>query len=218
MVSQLALDYMHLVCLGVVKRLLIFWTGLVPKVKLRLSKNQIGIIDAKVEVIKVCSEFARQPRKISKCKEFKATEFRLYLLYIGPIVLKDILPQPAYQHFLCLTVAIRILCDDNLLHLIDYAESLLLFFVEKFADIYGKRFISYNVHNLIHLCNEVRHFKGTLDSFSAFKYENALYKLCLLVKDSGKPLEQVVNRLAELNELVTPDFVQFPIVDFKKRK
>jgi len=44
------------------------------------------------------------------------------------------------------------------------------------AILYGSEFITYNVHNLIHLPYFVQKH-GLLDSFSAFRYENYLKKL-----------------------------------------
>ena len=44
-------------------------------------------------------------------------------------------------------------------------------FVKSFSTLYGKEYISDNVHNLLHLCNDVRKY-GPLDVFSAFKFEN----------------------------------------------
>jgi len=57
---------------------------------------------------------------------------------------------------------------------IDYAHDLLQHFVLSFKLIYGMQNVSHNVHKLIHLAQDVRKF-GTLDCFSAFKYE-IIYK------------------------------------------
>lgn len=58
---------------------------------------------------------------------------------------------------------------------INYAEKLLQHFAESFEKFYGKEYVSHNVHNLLHLSNEVRKF-GPLDSFSSFRFET-FYKL-----------------------------------------
>ena len=44
-------------------------------------------------------EFLRKTQSITDCKQYKATEFRTFLLYTGPIVLKQILPPKVYNNF-----------------------------------------------------------------------------------------------------------------------
>lgn len=100
------------------------------------------------------------------------------------------------EFFLTLHVAIQLLCSPDLLH-ITYAESLLKHFVQSFAILYEPQYISHNIHALTHLANDVRKF-GTLDTFSAFRYENYLRKIKRLLKKAERPLQQIHNRLTEL--------------------
>lgn len=60
------------------------------------------------------TDFCRQPRSLTEIDRWKATEFRLFLLHCGPVVLKGILPDTFYKHFLLLFVASTILTDKNL--------------------------------------------------------------------------------------------------------
>ena len=44
-------------------------------------------------------------------------------------------------------------------------------FVRHFSELYGTNMVGYNIHNLIHLADDVaRH--GPLDGISAFPFEN----------------------------------------------
>lgn len=115
-------------------------------------------------------EFSRKPRGLENVRHWKTAEFHTFLLYIGPVVLMNILERDAYLHFLTLHVAVFILVSpvfskDRIY--INYAEALLEHFVESFAKLYGAKNISHNVHNLLHLCFDVRKY-GALDSFSTF--------------------------------------------------
>lgn len=111
------------------------------------------------------------------------------------------LSRDKYVHFLSLSVAIRILCSKEYsVQLLDYAHSLLLYFVENYGTLYGRQHISYNVHNLVHLCNYVKLW-GPLDEFSAFKYENYMQKIKSKIRSSSRPLQQLVNRCIEENKL-----------------
>ena len=53
---------------------------------------------------KLPREFARQPRSLDYLSRWKATEFREFLLYTGIIVLKKVLSDEMYGHFLALSV------------------------------------------------------------------------------------------------------------------
>ena len=48
--------------------------------------------------------FARKIKSLQEAKIWKATEFRQFLLYTGPVVLHGILKPTFYQNFLLLSV------------------------------------------------------------------------------------------------------------------
>ena len=59
-----------------------------------------------------------------------------------------------YIHFLAFSVAIFIFLNKDKIKdptNISYAKDLLIFFVQKAPEFYGKNFLVFNVHNLIHL-------------------------------------------------------------------
>lgn len=219
MVSQILIDYMHLVCLGVVKRMLQFF--LRGNKSIRLSAEVINTISRYLIAIRayIPSEFARKPREFQDVDKWKATEFRQILLYTGIVVMKPILSQIYYDHFVTLSVAIRILSDPQLCQTLNaYANSLLLWFVSNYGNLYGDEYLSYNVHNLLHLANDVQTF-GPLDNFSCFKYENHMQKLKKKLHQSGKPLEEIYNRISEEAQIpIRPySIVQYPIAIFTNK-
>ncbi len=143
-------------------------------------------------------EFQLKGRSLNELEFWKAVEFRSFLLYSGPVVLKEILEDNKYKHFLLLHVAIRILCSPCLTtQQIDYADSCLKCFVDMFKKIYGDYHLSYNVHNLLHLANECK-LHGPLDSFSAFPFESYLGQLKKMLRGTRRPLSQLKKRLSEI--------------------
>lgn len=179
------------------KRLLQFWCK--GKMDVRIPPAMLRNANKYIHKIRkfIPTEFCRKPRSLSDVDRFKATEFRLFLLYTGPLILRSILNIDMYKHFLYLSCAIRILATPHLcIDLNDFANELLIDFVKKYGHLYGPDFVTYNVHNLLHLSKDVLKF-GNLDKFSAFKFENYMYqlknKICLA---SGKPLQQIAKRLA----------------------
>lgn len=205
MVSSFPLEYMHLVCLGVVKKLILNLWLFGPAVH-KLTKTHVEEISDYLIQIKSCipSDFVRKPRSLNECKRWKATEFRFFLLYCGPVILKNILPFNKYLHFLSLHAAIRILISvEFYTKYLDYADSLLQYFIKQFIIIYGEEYISHNVHGLSHIVDDSRVF-GNLDCYSAFSFENYLQYLKKLIRKPDAPLAQIINRIQESqNILVT---------------
>ena len=70
-------------------------------------------------------------------------------------------------------------------------------FVQSFADIYGKEYVSYNVHCLIHLSSDVLLF-GNVDNFSAFSFKNYQKNIKEKVRKSEKLLQQLNNRFKQM--------------------
>ncbi|EFN76485.1 hypothetical protein EAI_05511, partial [Harpegnathos saltator] len=200
MVSQVPFEYMHLVCLGVVKKLLSAWVhGKYSRI-LKLCGRSISRISDRLKIlIQYCpTEFARCSRSLDIFSKFKATEFRQFLLYTGPVVMYGILDDHLYKHFLLLHTAIRILLlkspSEKQLR---FAELALEKFVLRNNTLYGSNFISYNVHGLLHLTNDVKRL-GNLESFSAFPYENNISIFRKYCRKPGQPLQQLFNRMTEL--------------------
>jgi hypothetical protein len=203
MVSQFVLDYMHLVCLGVVRRLIWLWQSGPIVTKCRLGANCITSISDKLISLRAFMprEFARKPRLLNEWQCWKATEFRQFLLCTGPVVLLGKLSSSAYSNFMLLSVAMFVLLSKSSSDSeIDYAHDLLVLFVQHFSGLYGSDMVVYNVHNLVHLADDARQY-GCLDNVSAFCFENYLGRLIKLVRRPSKPLEQIVHRLMERKAL-----------------
>ena len=200
MVTQFPYDYMHLICLGVGRKMLLAMvTGNASK-KVKLRSRSISIISDRLQRISPLfpTEFARRPRSLSELSHFKATEFRTFLLYSGPHCLKGVVEDEIYRHFLLLTTAIYILLSphaSNVPHNSSAAVMLRLY-VKDCVKFYGEQFMTYNVHSLIHLAKDCLMY-GRLDNFSAFGFENYMQTLKRYVQGKKHHLAQVVSRVQE---------------------
>lgn len=200
-VEDLPLDYMHLVCLGVIRRMLVFLTSKIP---VKLSRNSRTTINASIEQTAKNSpiEVTRKPRTLNHLDKFKAVEFRFFLLYIGPIVLKGSMPTEQYQHFLLLHTSMKILCSDKVSHEeLEEVNGYLEAFVQHCSKFYGRRFITYNVHSVIHLPDDYIRF-GNIESVSAFPFESHLGFIKRYLRSPNRPLAQVRNRIHEQIPLI----------------
>ena len=197
MVSQFPLDYMHLVCLGVMKRLLLIWmkgplnTRLGPRVIRQISTSLVNLRE------NVPSDFSRKPRSLFEIDRWKATELRQFLLYTGPVVLNGLIHPNMYDNFMLLSVAMHLLLNEKLSNTyFQYASELMVAFVTHFYQIYGRDMAVYNVHGLVHLSGEAQQY-GSLDNISSFPFENYLHKLKKMIRKPKFPLSQVIRRLSE---------------------
>ena len=143
MVSLFPLDYMHLVCLGVMKGLIKFW------IKGPLGTCRIGAT-ANAQIAEklmyksfMPREFVCKPRDFSEVDRWKATEFRQFLLHTGPVCLLHSLHEIVYKNFLLLSVGIHYLADPNMcFEYANYAKDRLVDFVQHTSKLW------WNQHSL----------------------------------------------------------------------
>ena len=208
-VTQFGLDYMHLACLGVMRRLILYWKGPVGPLSVRLGRKQIDVLSSKLIQLTpfIPVEFARKPRSLDEILRWKATEFREFMLYGGAVVLNGILPPCLYDHFMLLFTSMRLLVSkEHASHTesVDYAKGLILKFVSDAQVLYGKEILVYNVHNLLHLADDVKCL-GCLEDFSCFIFENTLGQLKKLIRKPQQPLQQILRRLSECHSFDSTD-------------
>ena len=157
MITQFPSDYMHLVCLGVVRKLMFLCfkgplhVRIGPRNVKKLSDKLIGA------TMFVPKEFARKPRSVTEFERYKATEFRQFLLYTGVTYLAEVLPEALYKNFLLLSVAMRIfLCPQLAAIYAESAHTLLTLFIQHASALFGSEVVTYNLHGLSHLCSDVK--------------------------------------------------------------
>jgi hypothetical protein len=124
-------------------------------------------------------------------------------LYTGSVALKDKIAKELYDNFLLLSVAIHLLANPSSASSEtwrNYAHTLLVLFNQHFSQLYGPDKVTYNVHGLVHLAEDVK-AHGNLDMFSAFPFENFLGQLKKMVRKPNFVLQQVIMRIAEKSKL-----------------
>jgi len=198
---------MHAVCLGAMKKLLMLWKGdKIARVDVNNQKFNTRVIKKMSERLltlkkQIPCDFVCKPRFLDELARLKATEFRLFLLYVGPIAIYSIVPNTIYQHFQYLNIAMTIYLTPNYNHLAEYAKLIMHDFVKKFGSIYGEHFISHNIYALIHLHEDYERY-GSLDNVSFFKFENYMRTSKKMVCKNDKPLQQVVKRCKERSIII----------------
>lgn len=194
-------DSMHLLDHGITSRLLNgFINGKLSNVDAKWSNFQVNLVSKYLASIKAPAEIRsqRQIRDLTTIAKWKAIEFRNFGLYIGIVVLNGNLKDYIYKHFLLYFCALTIITSEfHLKRLGNVAESCLKLFVERFKTIYGEHQFTSNVHNLIHLMDDVKRF-GPITTFSTYPFESHLYKIKRLLRSGNLPLSQVAKRMMEI--------------------
>lgn len=203
--------FFYILFTGIMRKCLYGWinSNFNNKNKTKLSGKQINILSDKLEEcnIRKPKEIDRAIRRLDCIKYWKGSEYRTFLLYLGPVVLKDTLNNETYHHFLTLFCAVTLVSCEKYMKHIQVADQLFKDYVQQFILLYGRDSISSNVHNLIHVINDVKKF-GILPKISSYPFENFLGYLKSLLRKGNKPLPQIAKRILELNHLNNIPFSQ----------
>jgi len=193
---------MHLVLLGVMRKLLRTWLQGHP-LKQRIGRmNKDKISSNLISFASYCpAEFARKPRSLNQLAHWKATEYRNILCYTGVVAFKGILNKEAYINFKLLVCGMRILLNEDMcISHNGLADKLLRNFAKSAHQMYEQKIMTYNMHGIIHLAAEAKLF-GNLDNISSFPFENFLFSIKKKLRKQTAVLQQVVYRTLEQKRL-----------------
>lgn len=168
-----AIDDMHGILLGVQKHLLKLWFS--PS----LSGNNFNFsklvdkVDERLEEIQPTTNIKRLPRSIwQHLKYWKASELLSFLLFYGLPTLYGILPNSYFTHYSLFVHAIYLLLKDSISEEnLKEADNALLNFCKTFPILYGERYCTMNLHQLLHLTADVKDL-GPLYTHSCFPFED----------------------------------------------
>ena len=160
----LPIDYLHDVCLCHTKNQLKLWFEPSHRKELFSCRKKVDKFDRRMKEAKAPAFISRQPQPYKKIKHWKGefglaleknkqikkrvsshhyfttgAEYRSFLLYWGPMVLRDILEDDMYLHFLLLSSAITLLLglsvtEDD----VTLAEEMIYIYLTMYPALYGK--------------------------------------------------------------------------------
>ena len=86
-VSMFVLDYMHLVCLGVVRKLIFLWIR--GPLKCRMPASLLTVVSTSLLSVRQClpRDFSQKPRSLNEACHWKATELRQFLMSVPNMIL-----------------------------------------------------------------------------------------------------------------------------------
>lgn len=92
-------DSLHLIPLGVMKRMLTGWHSGSLGYDTKWSHKESLSISNTLKQIKMPKEFTRKVRGLDELSNWKGAEYQMFLHYLSITTLKDSLPEEYYQHF-----------------------------------------------------------------------------------------------------------------------
>lgn len=199
-------DPLHLLHQGVMKKCLQRWIGNVKGYSRKWGRLTIESVSRYLlQANKLMpSDIHRSLRGLNELSNWKGVEFRTFLMYVGMAALQPVLKDDEYEHFLTLCCACTIVSCKYYKCYIPIATKMFNMYVEKYICLYGRHSISSNVHNLIHITEDlIANNMHSIDEISTYKYENCLRLLGMKLQSCNKPLEQISRRLIEIFHLNT---------------
>ena len=166
------IDYMHCVLLGVTSMIVKLWFDSEHSQELWYCGNHVTLADSKLLQIKPPLTITRTPRSIEQHRSYwKASEYRNWLLFYSLPVMFSILPMEYLAHHMLLVEAIHTLLKSSIISSqLNKTEKLLQHYCFKFQHYYSERYMTANVHQLLHLPEIVKKF-GPLYVYSCFPFE-----------------------------------------------
>ncbi|KAJ8674154.1 hypothetical protein QAD02_005416 [Eretmocerus hayati] len=197
MIRIFILDSMHLLYLGFMLKIFNSWKDGQPSVK--LSVAQRNEMDRRTLMIKkdIPFEFKRKMRSTNEFADYKATDHRFFVIYASPVVLKKILNNDCYNHFMLFHAACRMLSSKEAVNHVRLAREYLKEFVEKSKELYGLKFLSLNIHCGHHLADDVEFTQSNINDISAFPFESELRLIKEILRSPNNTLAQYCRRVHE---------------------
>ncbi|XP_053204895.1 uncharacterized protein LOC128389358 [Panonychus citri] len=182
--SQVPIDWMHCVLLGVFKQLL--------STKPFCDKKVIENTSRKLKSINFPHDFKRKPDTLYELKLFKASVFKIWLFLLPPLF-KHELSSEYLILLLTLSVGVKTLCKERVnLHDIRLSHTLLNAYILTHQEVFSLSSMNPNLHFLQHLSSMAAEL-GPITNFSAFPFEGFIYELKKPINGTRGFGQQIVN-------------------------
>lgn len=169
-IAASAIDIMHCVFGGVTKKLMHLWFNKeFHNLKFSLRKNMKTIDEYLCSICPIIGT-TRKPKTLDDVSHWKASEFKSFLLIYSLPILKNFMEKKYFEHHKLLVFAISVLTSESISDEdLENASKALIAYVRKFSNLYGRKYMTLNIHLLLHLILNVRKF-GPLFTTSCFPF------------------------------------------------
>ncbi|XP_036143289.1 uncharacterized protein LOC118645713 isoform X1 [Monomorium pharaonis] len=165
-------EYMHACILGVGKLFGSEWFNSKNSNEQWYMGRKCKEFDDKMLTIKPPCEVTRTPQSILNYTNYKANDWKNFILYYSLPCLSNLMKQEYIKHWFLFIYGLSIFLKTTITEEeFQLAETALHSFVKNTEMLYGKTFMKYNVHLLLHLPLFIKNY-GSLWAWSAFPFEH----------------------------------------------
>lgn len=199
-INGFVVDFMHNSLLGVAKTFAKYWTS--SGNDYSLSARDIRLIDKMLINLTPHTQIGRLSRPIKFMKSWKSREWENWLLYFSGPILSELLPDRYVIHWKKFVEALHILLQQKISYQdVELADELLHSFVFDCEQLYGRKAMTFNIHQLLHLATSVLEW-GPLFCHSGYPFENGNGKLVSVIHAVNGAILQV-QRHMQFNKTLT---------------
>ena len=163
--------------------------------------RHVSEIDFYASQIKPPSFIHRLPRPIPEFKYYKASELLFWFLFYAIPLLSYYLPAEYFSHFLLFAKGVYLLMLPKPEPYIAEAQRYLNKFVADTETLYGTSFLTYNLHQLIHLPESAMEF-GSLSRIWGFTFESFNYTIARSFHGTTNLGAEITNRISRMQRLL----------------
>ena len=156
--------------------------------------KHIDKIDKLILQLRPPTVFIQRLRSLKFMNYFRAHEYRSFILYYGPIVLRQFISENQYQNLvelsqICFLSSLSFFDEQTIAVLENKIEK----FLDGFSKIYGSHYVSINLHEMIHIPKNIRN-NGAIFNWSCYGFENFNKILKQTVHGSQKSHLEMIKR------------------------
>ncbi|XP_064459796.1 uncharacterized protein LOC135370047 [Ornithodoros turicata] len=198
--SSFVVDYMHAVCNGFARATTFLWFSHKKRSAYNIG-SYMSQVDEQLRKMTPVWEMSRLPRPLSEMKFWKASEWRDWVLYFSPVVLKEYLPKTYYKNWTKFVQIMHFCLQSHVpVDKIGYVKKAMEEFLEEYEQLYGIHNMTYNAHILLHMVDHVKEW-GPLWGFSAYPFESINGKLVRFVNGTRYAHSQIVEKFCILQNI-----------------
>ena len=193
-------DYMHTINLGITKKILSLWFS-TASAEYSLKHSKI-IINQRIKLWHVPSEYSRSGRELIDFEFFKANEFDELLLLFSDVIFDKLCSSNAFLEHFQILANILFLSREEVIEqfMVKNINDLCEKFVKDAELLYGPEHLSANFHQLLHFADCINNH-GPSYKYSTYPHEGTIYLLRSLFHGCEKISEQIMTNFNMLQSI-----------------